>query len=118
MVSIHSHTVSASFARLKTPGFQRGESVKDYYKIDLEIFMQHNRPLIAEIKSKAPVYADDMGMDEVQYINREIKRAHLEYIESLGVKDPYEYYITQHEEDRYLGDQLIAQHRKALHSSS
>lgn len=92
--------------------------MKDYYKIDLEAFMQNNRLLLAEIKSKAPVYADDIGIDEVQYINREIKRAHLEYIESLGVKDPYEYYITQHEEDRYLAEQLITKHRQALHRTT
>ena len=90
--------------------------MKDYYKIDLEDFMQNNKALISEIKSKAPVYADDLGLDEVQYINREIKRAHLDYVESLGVKDPYEYYISQHEEDHPLAEQLIAQHRHSLHT--
>ncbi|ERK18012.1 MAG: hypothetical protein QM578_14570 [Pantoea sp.] len=91
--------------------------MKDYYKIDLEDFMQNNKALIGEIKSKAPVYADDMGLDEVQYINREVKRAHLDYVESLGVKDPYEYYISRHEEDRPLAEQLIAQHRNSLHTA-
>ncbi len=89
--------------------------MKDYYKIDLEAFMQNNADLIRTIKSKAPVYTDELGLEVVQYINREIKQAHLDYIESLGVKDPYEYYISQHESDRYLADQLIAQHRATLH---
>ncbi|MGK3125254.1 DUF6388 family protein [Candidatus Pantoea formicae] len=92
--------------------------MKDYYKIDLEVFMSNNADLIREIKSKAPVYADELGLEVVQYINREVKQAHLDYIESLGVRDPYEYYISQHEEDRYLADQLIAQHRAALHPAS
>ena len=92
--------------------------MKDYYKIDLEVFMTNNADLIREIKSKAPVYADELGLEVVQYINREVKQAHLDYIESLGVRDPYEYYISQHEEDRYLADQLIAQHRAALHPAS
>jgi hypothetical protein len=92
--------------------------MKDYYKIDLEVFMFNNADLIKEIKSKAPVYADELGLEVVQYINREVKRAHLDYIESLGVRDPYEYYISRHEEDRYLADQLIAQHRAALHQAS
>jgi hypothetical protein len=89
--------------------------MKDYYKIDLEAFMQSNKGLIGEINSKAPVYADDMGLDVVQYINREIKRAHLDYVESLGVKDPYEYYVSRHEDDRQLAEQLITQHRNSLH---
>jgi len=88
--------------------------MKDYYKIDLELFMQNNVDLIREIKSKAPVYADELGLELVQYINREVKQAHLDYIESLGVRDPYEYYVSQHEEDRHLADTLIAQHRAAL----
>lgn len=92
--------------------------MKDYYKIDLEVFMSNNADLIREIKSKAPVYADELGLEVVQYINRELKQAHLDYIESLGVRDPYEYYISQHEEDRYLADQLIAQHRAVLHPAS
>ncbi|MBA0034763.1 hypothetical protein HS962_00700 [Pantoea sp. BIGb0393] len=89
--------------------------MKDYYKIDLEVFMQNNVELIRAIKSKAPAYADELGLEVIQYINREIKQAHLDYIESLGVKDPYEHYISQHEEDRSLAEQLIAQHRAALH---
>ena len=92
--------------------------MKDYYKIDLEVFMSNNAELIREIKSKAPVYADELGLEVVKYINREVKQAHLDYIESLGVRDPYEYYISQHEEDRYLADQLIAQHRAVLHPAS
>lgn len=88
--------------------------MKDYYKLDLEAFMQNNATLIREINSKAPAYADEMGVEIEQYINREIKQAHLDYIESLGVRDPYEYYVTQHEEDRYLADKLIADHRAAL----
>jgi len=92
--------------------------MKDYYKIDLEVFLSNNADLIREIKSKAPVYADELGLEVVQYINREVKQAHLDYIESLGVRDPYEYYISQHEEDRYLADQLIAQHLAALHPAS
>jgi hypothetical protein len=92
--------------------------MKDYYKIDLEVYMTNNADLIREIKSKAPVYADELGLEVVQYINREVKQAHLDYIESLGVRDPYEYYISQHEEDGYLADQLIAQHRAVLHPAS
>ncbi|WP_182058829.1 hypothetical protein [Pantoea sp. ME81] len=92
--------------------------MKDYYKIDLELFMQNNVDLIREIKSKAPVYADELGLELVQYINREVKQAHLDYIESLGVRDPYEYYVSQHEEDPHLADTLIAQHRAALHHTA
>ncbi|MDI9222588.1 hypothetical protein QMZ30_16905 [Pantoea sp. EA-12] len=92
--------------------------MKDYYKIDLEHFMHNNADLIRDIKSRAPVYADDYGLEVVQYINREVKQAHLNYIESLGVHDPYEYYISQHEEDRYLADKLIAQHRAALNHTA
>lgn len=88
--------------------------MKDYYKIDLELFMKNNADLVREIKSKAPAYADELGLEVVQYVNREIKQAHLDYVASLGVQDPYEYYITQHEEDRYLADKLIADHRTAL----
>ena len=92
--------------------------MKDYYKIDLELFMQNNADLIREIKSKAPVYADELGLEVVQYINREVKQAHLDYIESLGVRDPYEYYVSQHEEDRHLADTRIARHRAALHHTA
>jgi hypothetical protein len=92
--------------------------MKDYYKIDLEAFMKDNAELIRKINSRAPTYADDLGLNVIQYINREIKRAHLDYVESLGVHDPFEYYVSTHEEDRYLADQLIAQHRAALHSGS
>lgn len=92
--------------------------MKDYYKIDLELFMQNNADLIREIKSKAPVYADELGLEVVQYINREVKQAHLDYIESLGVRDPYEYYVSQHEEDRHLADTLITRHRAALHHTA
>ncbi|ORM75074.1 hypothetical protein HA48_01050 [Pantoea wallisii] len=92
--------------------------MKDYYRIDLEAFMQNNAALINEIKSKAPAYADELGVETEQYINREVKQAHLDYIQSLNVRDPYEYYVAQHEEDRYLADQLIAAHRAALHPAS
>lgn len=83
--------------------------MKDDYKIDSEAFRQNNAALMRGIKSQAPVYADDSGVETQHAINRQSKQAQQPYIQGRDVTDSNGYYVSPHEEDCYLADKLRAE---------
>jgi len=88
--------------------------MKDYYQMDIDEFRRSNYDILKKARLQAPAHADVMGMSESEYVDYCIREEHKKHIASMGIEDPYEYFVKKHEENHGLALKIIEDRRRKI----
>ena len=91
--------------------------MKDYYQMDVDDFRRRNYDILKKARLQAPAHAEVMGMSETEYVDYCIREEHKKHISSMGIEDPYEYFVKKHEDNYELALKIIEDRRKKINES-
>lgn len=88
--------------------------MKNYVQMDLDEFRKNNIPLYDQIRKDAGSQSEALAMSVPEFIEWQLKEAHVVHLLSLGVQDTFEYCVDKHEHDSALALKIIDEHRKEI----